>query len=414
MARLARKLVCFSYHKSGTSLLLHVMTKVSRALGLSLANHYGLVGRIDLDADIILLPHSLLAAPLEQPYRAIRMVRDPRDIWVSGYLYHLRCEEAWCRNTDFDLTAPIAWPRVDYSVAHRPEDWKRRYLQSLGGRSYQQTLLALPLEEGLAFELQNYTGWTLEAMRAWSRSGVDALDLQLEAVMTDFDGSMGRIFAHFGFTPEQTAVALDVARSEDIRRMSDAAIAERPQIYSRRISKWREVLTTAQVIRFKDLHGGLIRELGYGLASGDPGFARDATESGQVWLEADGARINPTVVRAGQLTFVVPPGRKTVWLKTAPPAGNCADRPGAAGPDDHRKGLRIGRLVIRSGEIDTVFAADDPRLTTGWHEPERAGDMIWRWTDEAALLPWPGGPGPMIVTVHQMDHSVGSPGLVRG
>jgi hypothetical protein len=269
MARVSPQLICFSYHKSGTSLLLHVMTKISARLGLRLVNHYGLVEHLDPGPDIVLLPHSIVRAPLDRPYRAIRMIRDPRDIWVSGYLYHRRCVEEWCINTDLDATPPILWPIVDHSIAHWPEDWKRRYIERLNGRSYQANLLERPREEGLAFELENYTGWTLKTMRDWPLSRADALDVKLEDVMADFDGAMLRIFNHFGLTTEQSQAALDVARSEDMRRMDDSAIAERPQITSRAISKWRDALSLEQVADFESAHGDLIHALGYKLTS-DP------------------------------------------------------------------------------------------------------------------------------------------------
>src|ERR1700679_2284360 len=99
MSQTSPQLVCFSYHKSGTTLFLHVMTKVCEKLNLTLVNHYGMVDQLDLEPDVFLLPHSLLRVPPERPYRAIRLIRDPRDVWVSGYLYHLRCDEKWCLNT---------------------------------------------------------------------------------------------------------------------------------------------------------------------------------------------------------------------------------------------------------------------------------------------------------------------------
>jgi hypothetical protein len=263
MARKPPQLICFSYHKSGTSLLLHVMTKVGARLGLRVANHFGLVKHLDPEDDMILLPHSMLRCPLDRPYRAIRMVRDPRDVWVSGYLYHLRSIEEWCVSADFDPTSPILWPRVDHSVAHWPEDWKRRYLARLNGQSYQANLLQLSREAGLDFELEGYTGWTLAAMRDWKLNAADALDVKLEDLMADFDGMMLRIFDHFEFTAEQQDAALEEARSEDIRRMDDLAVANRPQIYSRTISKWREILSAAQITRFEYQYGDVITALGY-------------------------------------------------------------------------------------------------------------------------------------------------------
>jgi hypothetical protein len=447
-SRVAPQLIVFSYHKSGTSLFLHVMTKVSERLGLTLSNHYGLVGRLDVEPDVVLLPHSVLRCPLDRPYRAIRLIRDPRDIWVSGYLYHLRCDELWCRNTDLDPTPPIGWPKVDYSVAHWPEDWKRRYLERLSGRSYQQNLLGRSLAEGLEFELEGYTGCTLATMREWRLNGADALDVKLEDVMADFDGAMRRIFDHFGFTAEQSRAALEVARSEDVRRMDDAAIAERPQIYSRTISKWRDVLPAAQIARFEERHGDLIRELGYEPAGAVPrrlenqdvstwpvdlrtrlAAAGDAakqigsrpaqrldgsgytpavgmvTRDAGIRLSADGAAILPTAVSQGAYSFVVPPGRQRAdrrRIRIESRFGIPVD-PGAPDlSDTSRVGVRVSEIAIRSDAGEVVIAADDPRLTRGWHDAEHAGTTWWRWTDGSAEVPWTGVLGPAIVTVRCM------------
>jgi len=263
MSRVTPQLIVFSYHKTGTSLFLHVMTKVSELLGLTLVNHYGMVDRLDPEPDAVLLPHSLLRARIDWPYRAIRMIRDPRDIWVSGYLYHRHCDEEWCINTNMDLTPPIRWPRVDHAFAHWSEDWKRGYLERLGGKSYQRNLLDRSVVEGLDFELEGYTRCTLAAMREWDENVAAALDVKLEDLMADFDGIMLRIFDHFGFTEEQSRAALDVARSEDLRRMDEATIAARPQIHSRTISKWRDILPTDHIAKFEASHGDLIRRLGY-------------------------------------------------------------------------------------------------------------------------------------------------------
>ncbi len=248
------------------------MTRLSERLGLTLSNRFGLVDRIPHEPDIVLLPHSLLSqsalADLHgRPYRAVRMIRDPRSIWVSGYLYHQHCAEKWCTNTDLDPTPPIRWPQVDYSFAHRPEDWKRQYLERLNGKSYQQRLRDYNVADGLDFELDGYTGCTLDAMREWGSHGIAAMNVQLETVTANFDVAMLRIFEHFGFSSEQSLAALDVARSEDISRMDDAVASPCMQVHSRALSKWSDFLSTAQVAEFEARHGDLIQELGYDLAT---------------------------------------------------------------------------------------------------------------------------------------------------
>jgi hypothetical protein len=426
MSRALPQLIVFSYHKSGTTLFLHVMTKVCERLGLTLVNHYGRVDRLELEPDVILLPHSVLRGPLDRPYRAIRLIRDPRDIWLSGYLYHLRCTEEWCINTDVDPTPPIQWPKVDHSVAHWPEEWKQRYLERLGGKSYQQNLRDRSLADGLDFELGGYTGCTFETMREWALNEVDALDVRLEEVMADFDGSMRRIFDHFNFTADQIEVALEAARSEDVRRMDDAALSERPQISSRTISKWRDILSPAQIARFEESHGELIRELGYESAdaNGNTGARRGGpatspprrerrsvgsrplrergnipatTRDAGIRLVADGASIRPTVVGHGVYTFIVPAGSERILLESRhgipiDPRARCLG-------DTRRLGVKVIDVTVRSAVGDSVIAADDPRLSTGWHDAEHAGNVLWRWTDGSAELPWTGVSGPAVVTV---------------
>ncbi len=255
-------LVC-TYHKSGTTLFDHVMNKIGAAFGLTVVTRYGLAQAIPPAPDIVLLAHSLIGALPARPYRGIRVVRDPRDLWVSAYLYHLRTDEGWCTNTDFDPTPPMTYPRIDYATQHMPEDWKRAYLARLGGRSYQENLRARDRDSGLAFELAGYTANTLAAMRAWRWSGPDLRDVRLESIAADHDGTMRAILAHLGFAGAALDDAVALAGTEAIARMDDATLANRPQIHSRTLSKWRGFLTPPQVAAFEAAHGDLIDRLGY-------------------------------------------------------------------------------------------------------------------------------------------------------
>jgi hypothetical protein len=258
-----QQIIVFGYHKAGTVLFERIMRRVSELLGRSIAKHFGMVSALDRTKDIVLLPHSLLACDVTWPYRAIRVVRDPRDIWVSGYLYHRRCREGWCVNTNFDPTPPIGYPRVDFSFQHYPEEWKQNYLTRLRGVSYQQNLLCRSQEDALNFELEGYTGCTLEAMRAWRLQGRDIIDVKLEDIVENFDDTMRIIFSHLGFQGSECDLAVRLAGSEDMARMDDATLARNPHIHSRQMSKWRDTLSPAQVATFEQRYGSLITSLGY-------------------------------------------------------------------------------------------------------------------------------------------------------
>ena len=259
------QILVFSYHKSGTTLFHRVMHRLAERLGRSIRVQYGMANSIDPTIDIVLLPHSLLGFELARDYRAVRIVRDPRDIWLSGYLYHCLTDEGWCVNANLDPRPPITYPRVDFSMQHRPERWKRRWLESLSGRSYQQNLRERDRDAGLAFELDGYTGCTLAAMRAW-RPLPNAIDVKLEDIMRAFDATMQRVFRHLGFTDEECAIAMEIAAGEDINRMDDATIGANPHIHSRELSKWRDMLTAEQARGFERRYGDLVVSFGYELS----------------------------------------------------------------------------------------------------------------------------------------------------
>ena len=49
--------------------------------------------------------------------------------------------------------------------------------------------------------------------------------------------------------------------------MSDEAVARNPHIHSRKISKWRDFLSAAQLGKFERRYGDLIANLGYRLSN---------------------------------------------------------------------------------------------------------------------------------------------------
>jgi hypothetical protein len=267
MARATPQIFVFCHHKVGTILFYRTLTAIASRFGLTFQMHLGLVRTIDSEPDIILFPHSVLSADLASVnYRGVHLRRDPRDIWVSGYLYHRRCRERWCINTDFDVKGPILFPKIDFSVQHEPEWWKRDYLSRLGGLSYQQNLLALDRREGLRFELARYTQWTLSALTRW-RPNPEILEMRLEDFSVAFDSAMRQVLTHFGFEGEGLKGALEIAANEDIRRMSDVQLRDSQHIHSRQLSKWRTFLTPDELEDFYLAFGDIVKNLGYGSES---------------------------------------------------------------------------------------------------------------------------------------------------
>ncbi len=257
--------IVFCYHKTGTVLFGNVLRAACAHLGLTFQERFGFVAAVDGGADVVLLAHGLLGA-LPPAFRAVRVVRDPRDVWVSGYLYHRHCREPWCVNAAPPPAGPIGFPFVPMAFAHRRERWKRDWLARLGGHSYQARLLALDRKMGrlgsIFGELPASAGGTLEDMADW-RFAAAVPDIRLEDVAADFDGQWARIFALLGFAPGAIPGLVALAAAEDVGRMSDAAVASRPHVHGRSLAKWRGVLSPAQASRFAASHGALVARLGY-------------------------------------------------------------------------------------------------------------------------------------------------------
>ena len=103
------QIIVFTYHKTGTTVFENIFARVSEAWYMPMRKLYGMTPFAPPGPPILMLSHSLLGSLPQHDFRAIRAIRDPRDIWVSGYHYHRHCSEPWCRNTDFSETPSITF-----------------------------------------------------------------------------------------------------------------------------------------------------------------------------------------------------------------------------------------------------------------------------------------------------------------
>jgi hypothetical protein len=58
--------------------------------------------------------------------------------------------------------------------------------------------------------------------------------------------------------------------------------------------------------------------------------------------------------------------------------------------DRRRLGVAVQRIIVRSHDEQIEIPPDHPGLSRGWHEAERDGGSLWRWTNGDAVLPLSG------------------------
>jgi len=93
------------------------------------------------------------------------IIRNPKDIIISGYLYHLKCREFWCCNKninyyhgykDWYLSEEIL--RQNNSIIQ----FAKKFSENI---CYQNKLKSLNILEGIKFEMNNVAQLTLDGMK---------------------------------------------------------------------------------------------------------------------------------------------------------------------------------------------------------------------------------------------------------
>jgi len=253
------------HHKCGSVLFGTVLRKICKHLNLTRRGTKGpeKKGIYELYDVVIFANSTIDFTKITRPYTGTHMIRDPRDVIVSGYLYHAHCKEEWCINVPDKTSTPIEFPQIPHSQCFRPDKWKLEYINSLNGSSYQDNINRLDQQGGLIFEMNNYGRWTIERMLDWDYKNPCMMEIKFEEVMRDFMGSFERIFSHYELPASVIPELLDLIASENIYSLSDREIQESQHIHSRQTSKWKEYFSLRHKTLFKDMFGDALIKLGY-------------------------------------------------------------------------------------------------------------------------------------------------------
>jgi hypothetical protein len=195
----------------------------------------------DACTDIFLQYQAGIDFSMLPPYVGTHLIRDPRDMIISGYFYHLCCEELWCN-------MPV---------------------QEFDGKSYQQVLNSLNREDGILFEMTSPRGAfknTASRMLNWNYQNQYILELKYEEIIQDMEKHFLQIFTHYGFNASETEIAMEVVDQYRFEKIAGRTRGD--EVLNSHFRKvvsgdWKNHFTESHKKAFKELYPGLLEKLGY-------------------------------------------------------------------------------------------------------------------------------------------------------
>lgn len=239
-----RRIIHCAHHRAGTAWFTLILRDIAKEYGLRFAQRERF-SPVALEADITVDSHSSINLRELSNYVGSHVVRDPRDMVVSAYFYHLMCREEW-----------VYEPREEFS-----------------GRNYQEELNRLPQEEGLLLEMERMNASDFEEMRCWDYHNPNIVELKFENTVSAERETFEKLFKSYGFTPEAVKTCGEIvlrhnkgAALRRIERIQALAAVRSPtptHFRPHETKDWRSVFTKAHTARAKDLVGDLLIQTGY-------------------------------------------------------------------------------------------------------------------------------------------------------
>jgi hypothetical protein len=224
-----------AHHKTGSEWMKAIFWKLSMLYGyIFCANTPG--ATIPDHFCILFDNHSRfdLASLDKRPYRGLHLIRDPRDVIISGCYYHQKSGEPW-----------LHVKREEY-----------------GGMTYQEKLLSFSsMRDRLLFEMEGAAARTITDMYHWNYQNPSFFEVKYEDLIVDYDLLLfHQIFSFLGFGGELIPKTLDLAWKNSLFSNRLA-----PNLHRRsgQPSQWRQHFEPCHKQRFDELFDDVLVKLGY-------------------------------------------------------------------------------------------------------------------------------------------------------
>ena len=170
-------------------------------------------------------------------YRGVHVLRDPRDMIVSGYHYHKWADEVW---------------------VHRRDE---------NGESYQEKLNKVDKSTGLFLQIEHFIYTYRGILEDLDISDSRILEVSYEALMAENrDALYETMFTHLGFANRELKLAIDLMRLFEANNRTGrkaGAVANKSHLRSGKAGQWKQELEQAHIDYIDQELGPVLQKFGY-------------------------------------------------------------------------------------------------------------------------------------------------------
>jgi hypothetical protein len=238
--KLNNKVLIGTHHKTGTVWMLRIFRAICQKLELEF--FYGKQEELPRNFDIFFQEHSRFDLDkLQMKYKGIHLIRDPRDIIVSGCFYHQKSQEQWLHI-------------------------KRK---EFGGLTYQEKINSYySLDEQIMFEMENLAllediqeMLSIRKMLSWNYNNPAFIEIKYEDLISDENLLLfHKIFTFLGFPNKYIPEILRIAYDNSL---FNGNLQKSIHIRSGEARQWEKYFKHSHKLRFLELFDAALIELEY-------------------------------------------------------------------------------------------------------------------------------------------------------
>ena len=241
------------HHKVGTAWFKNIFGVISTYYGLPFNTND--TSLIPAGPSLFVDDHAKMDwSQFSRPYRGSHMIRDPRDMVVSGYHYHLWTEEKWA-TTPINALGP---DMVDY--------WRLLPVKQIENMSYKEYLNSLQHDEGIKAEIQRASSTDIRDMINWDYDNPNFFEFKYEKIMQEEQAVFEDLFSHLGFSRQAVKKCVSLALEFSFQKQSGrkpGKVSNRSHLRSGKSEQWKNEFSPENRAYFKQLHGDDLIKLEY-------------------------------------------------------------------------------------------------------------------------------------------------------